>query len=308
MPLNYDERQKTRVYRREKADAAKTRPYDEHIGFTQPLVKPKGVFDGISTAQVVAGAAAAATSMLLASKIGIAGSVIGAAVSSAVTVICSQLYRRALEKSAEKLKLDQLGLGANEEQGNGAGYTPSDPYGAPAAGAGGFSRGARIAPTTLRMRAAEERRNTQRKVLVASIALAVAAVVITAGAILLSTSGQGLGERPEPLFSALSQQLPSPDHPADAETANNGGQATDIQQVPGNSEPDETGDNTSDDQPDGAGDNEGAAQPNAPDEGTGTGVKDSNESDAAPQPEAGSNGEPDEGMQGSAETDASISR
>lgn len=308
MPLNYDERQKTRVYHREKADAAKTRPYDEHIGFTQPLVKPKGVFDGISAAQVVAGAAAAATSMLLASKIGIAGSVIGAAVSSAVTVICSQLYRRALEKSAEKLKLDQLGLGANGAQRNGTGYRPGDPYGTPTADAGGFGHGARIAPTNLRMRAAEERRNTQRKVLVASIALAAAAVVITAGAILLGTSGQGLGERPDPLFPALSQQLPSPGKPAGAENVNNGGQATDIQQVPGNSEPDETGGNASDGQPDDAGDNEGAAQPNAPDAGMDTGAEDSNESDTVPQPGTGANGETDEGTQDSTGTDASISR
>ncbi|MFR2950939.1 MAG: hypothetical protein ACLTKG_06245 [Collinsella intestinalis] len=50
-------------------------------------------------AQAIAASAAAATSMLLASRIGIAGSVIGAAVSSMVTVICSQLYRNALTRA-----------------------------------------------------------------------------------------------------------------------------------------------------------------------------------------------------------------
>ena len=52
----------------------------------------------------MAGAAAAATSVVLASKIGIAGSVIGAAVSSVVTVVSSQIYRHFITTGAEKLK------------------------------------------------------------------------------------------------------------------------------------------------------------------------------------------------------------
>ena len=64
---------------------------DTHIGATQPIALRKGLLDGISVAQIIAAAAAAVTSMLLSSKIGIAGSVIGAAVSSVVTVVCSQL-------------------------------------------------------------------------------------------------------------------------------------------------------------------------------------------------------------------------
>lgn len=60
---------------------------DTHIGATQPIALRKGLLDGISVAQIIAAAAAAVTSMLLSSKIGIAGSVIGAAVSSVVTVV-----------------------------------------------------------------------------------------------------------------------------------------------------------------------------------------------------------------------------
>ena len=81
---------------------------ENRIGSTQPIAVRRGLFDGISVAQVIAASAAAATSMLLASRIGIAGSVIGAAVSSMVTVICSQLYRNALDASAEKLKEKQM--------------------------------------------------------------------------------------------------------------------------------------------------------------------------------------------------------
>ncbi len=61
---------------------------EKRIGSTQPISVRRGLFDGISVAQVIAASAAAATSMLLASRIGIAGSVIGAAVSTKVTVIC----------------------------------------------------------------------------------------------------------------------------------------------------------------------------------------------------------------------------
>ena len=48
------------------------------IGQTMAIAPKKGLFDDISIPQIIAGAAAAATSVALASKIGIAGSVIGA--------------------------------------------------------------------------------------------------------------------------------------------------------------------------------------------------------------------------------------
>ena len=213
MPITDDSRRQTRIYHREQApEPQPARPYDERIGFTQPIAPKRGPLDGISAAQVVAGAAAAATSMLLASKIGIAGSVIGAAVSSAVTIICSQLYRRALEASAEKLKASQLGVGSD-----GTGYGVRSGGGSVYGGGAPHARyGARIAPTSLRVRAANERKATQRKVLAVSIALAIAAVAATAGAILLGTAGQGLGARPAPLILAAPvAQTPSSSEPGD---------------------------------------------------------------------------------------------
>ena len=98
----FTDRQRTRVVRRESDDQAAT---EASIGNTQSFSKHKErLFDDLSIAQIIAGAAAAATSVVLASRIGIAGSVIGAAVSSVVTVVSSQLYRRFLTASAEKLK------------------------------------------------------------------------------------------------------------------------------------------------------------------------------------------------------------
>ena len=98
----YTDMKRTRVIER---DSVYTRPRENaSIGSTQPIAKKEGLFDGISIGQIAASAAAAATSMLLASKIGIAGSVIGAAVSSAVTIVATQLYRRALSAGARKLQ------------------------------------------------------------------------------------------------------------------------------------------------------------------------------------------------------------
>ena len=63
-----------------------------------------GLFDGISKAQVLAGALASVTSMLLSSKIGIAGSVIGVAVGSVVSTVASTVYKNILNNSANALK------------------------------------------------------------------------------------------------------------------------------------------------------------------------------------------------------------
>ena len=62
------------------------------------------LFDDLSIAQLLAGALAAVTSMLLASRIGIAGSLIGTAVGSIVSAVASQVYKKFLSASAEKIK------------------------------------------------------------------------------------------------------------------------------------------------------------------------------------------------------------
>ena len=89
-----------------------------------------GLFDDLSMAQVVAGALAAVTSMLLASRIGIAGSVIGVAVGSVVSAVVSQLYKKFLTASAEKLR---------ELKPGETGYVPPQGAETPAAMAGGHA-------------------------------------------------------------------------------------------------------------------------------------------------------------------------
>lgn len=177
------------------------------IGQTMAIAPKKGLFDDISIPQIIAGAAAAATSVALASKIGIAGSVIGAAVSSVITVVSSQVYRHFISASAEAIKGTHVAVdypaGAYEpvepdveEHLGGAATTQEMRQVA------GRATTARVAPNSLRAKAAAERSQTQKKVIIFSIAIAIVAVIACTGAILITTAGEGLGERPEPILSS----------------------------------------------------------------------------------------------------------
>lgn len=177
------------------------------IGQTMAIAPKKGLFDDISIPQIIAGAAAAATSVALASKIGIAGSVIGAAVSSVITVVSSQVYRHFISASAEAIK----GTHAAVDYPAGA-YEPVEPDVEEHLGGAattqemrqvaGRATTARVAPNSLRAKAAAERSQTQKKAIVFSIAIAIVAVIACTGAILITTAGEGLGERPEPILSS----------------------------------------------------------------------------------------------------------
>lgn len=186
--------------------------------------------------QVAAGALAAVTSMLLSSKIGIAGSVIGVAVGSVVSTVASQVYKQFLQASADKLRelnpLDEAGSSAaggetrmmpeaaggsfatrvmDAMPASGAAAAPDD-----LAAAGGPASSA--TPTrsvrdlrengetgVLRGRAEHLRRQRmQRGVIAVSVVSALAAVVISAGIINLVTAGEGVGTKTEPLFTGTS--------------------------------------------------------------------------------------------------------
>ena len=64
----------------------------------------RGVLSDLSLPQVAGTALAAVTSMLLSSYIGIAGSIIGVAVASVVSTVCSSLYKNFLAASAERIR------------------------------------------------------------------------------------------------------------------------------------------------------------------------------------------------------------
>lgn len=180
--------------------------------YSQEEKKP-GLLDGLSISQVVAGALAAVTSVALSSQIGIAGSIIGVAVASVVSTVASQLYRGMLTRSADKLRelrstsdeiaeprLDQIGASTTDTKVSAASSTTamaassttkltpdSDDHSA---------QEPRIAPATLRARAAQRRQDAlRRKITIAAIISSLIAVVLVALIITFATGGQGIGEK-----------------------------------------------------------------------------------------------------------------
>lgn len=211
------------------AEAAETEKAPERKGLG-------GLLEGLSVPQVAAGALAAVTSMLLSSKIGIAGSVIGVAVGSVVSTVASQVYKQFLQASADKLRelspLDEAGASAAAGETRvmpaaGEGSSATRVMGAmPASGAAAASGdsvvtddpAASATPTrsvrdlresgetgVLRGRAEHLRRQRmQRGVIAVSVVSALAAVAISAGIINLVTAGEGVGTKTEPLFTGTS--------------------------------------------------------------------------------------------------------
>lgn len=163
-----------------------------------------GVFKGLSMAQVIAGALASVTSMLLTEQVGIAGGIIGVVVSSVAYTVTAKVYGNMLAKSGERLR-DHLGGDSGEEPGSET--LPSSAMDPRAQAtrrvvldsrepAARTAAGGRIAPPALRAQAASKRRaELQRKVIVVSIVVALAAVGASALVVSLLTAGNGLGPK-----------------------------------------------------------------------------------------------------------------
>lgn len=236
----------------------------------------KSLFEGLSGAQLTAGALAAVTSMLLSAQIGIAGSVIGVAVGSVVSTVASQVYKRFLEQSATKLR----GMRDSDEESSTGGVGDAEglegleavPFGTeedvradgPKAGqaeqaelaggsmravdqlasgrviAGGVPGRATATPhlgdkslagdiTAQHVREKREHdKRMQRGVIAVSIVSALVAVAVSAGFVMLTTQGQGLGAKPAAIEQVVqgnqdsdAQQDAQADkkHVADSETS-----------------------------------------------------------------------------------------
>ena len=206
-----------------------------------------GLFDDLSIAQVVAGALAAVTSMLLASQIGIYGSAIGVGVGSVVSAVASQLYKKFLQRSADKLKEihpgETLAMGSKGSAGSKDGASAGGGAGA-SVGAGsvagsrrcgdrearccrddGASEGSPARPDAACGRLARRRHGGaagarrapaqeefKRGVVIVSIVSALLAVAVSAFVIDFVSAGQGVGAKTEPILPSRSQ--PADDAPA----------------------------------------------------------------------------------------------
>ena len=183
------------------------------------------LFEDLSIAQVIAGALAAATVFLLSSVIGVAGSLIGAAVGSIVSAVSSQVYKKMLSASADKIRdVAPDGASANQADPNETRLMKpvsssetrvidSDKVAASATKVMGAddiryqahaSSDKAVDPALQRAHVRRRRKaRVQRSVIIVSIVSALIAIVVSAGLIHVFTDGQGIGEKTEPIFCLL---------------------------------------------------------------------------------------------------------
>ncbi len=185
-----------------------------------------GVFGDLSFAQILASALAAGVSFSLSSQIGVAGSLIGAIVGAAAATVSSSVLNNLFSKSAEAIRgavgPDDSGEPEAEKPAgaSAAGQTKLMPHpvdadktvAAASAAAATQSAatasaddtevkfapsGTRIAPASLRRAVHEsQRRDTRKRLVVASVIAGVAAVLISALLVNTLTQGKGIGTTP----------------------------------------------------------------------------------------------------------------
>lgn len=182
------------------------------------------LFEDLSIAQVIAGALAAATVFLLSSVIGVAGSLIGAAVGSIVSAVSSQVYKKMLSASADKIRdVAPDGVSANQADPDETRLmTPVSSSETRVIDSGKVAASATkvmgaddiryqthassekaVDPALQRAHVRRRRKaRVQRSVIIVSVVSALIAIVISAGLIHVFTDGQGIGEKTEPIFTA----------------------------------------------------------------------------------------------------------
>ena len=182
----------------------------------------RGLFDDLSMAQVIAGALAAATVFLLSSVIGVAGSLIGAAIGSVISAVSSQVYKKALSASADKLRdassttllsgsddiSGEVATGKKAQVGEGGGQSLTSPMETSVISdatrvmnandiryASSYNQGED--PALKRAHARRGRKaKVQRQVLIVSVVSSLVAIVICACVITFATQGEGIGTKP----------------------------------------------------------------------------------------------------------------
>ncbi len=176
------------------------------------------LFSDISAVQVVATALASITSMLLASCIGIAGSVIGVGVASVVSTMAASLYKKFLADSAEKIKELPDAVKSVAHHGHSAPSEDAKPETADAeAKTDASEKTADHAESTAKAGASSEHPAARHKkrLIIICVASALIAVAVTATIVYAATLGQGLGAKPEPIIKTEIEQVERAAEPAD---------------------------------------------------------------------------------------------
>lgn len=174
----------------------------------------KSLFGEVSFATVFASAMAAGTALILSTKIGVAGSLIGTIIAAAASSFASQIYQQIIQRSAAKLQNVSLPAAFSSYEKNTDSPTSdatnaisepaidqtvvqqrpltlSDKTGPHSHAATGTP----IAPNSIRQAAAVRTNKLAWRRLGVAIAAALLALAITAGIISLVTAGQGLGSK-----------------------------------------------------------------------------------------------------------------
>lgn len=176
------------------------------------------LFSDISAVQVVATALASVTSMLLASYIGIAGSVIGVGVASVVSTVAASLYKKFLADSAEKIKelpdavksVAHHGQTEPSTDDEGAGKKPDSPDAKAATGAA-----AETEEQHLETPENHPATHHKKRLIIICVVSALIAVASTAIIVYVATTGQGLGAKPEPIIKTELEHVERTASPAD---------------------------------------------------------------------------------------------
>lgn len=176
------------------------------------------LFSDISAVQVVATALASVTSMLLASYIGIAGSVIGVGVASVVSTVAASLYKKFLADSAEKIKelpdavksVAHHGRTEPSTDDEGAGKEPDSPDAKAATGAA-----AETEERHLETPEDHPAAHHKKRLIIICVVSALIAVAATAIIVYVATTGQGLGAKPESIIKTELEHVERTASPAD---------------------------------------------------------------------------------------------
>ena len=207
-----------------------------------PLGAKERIKKDFSVVQVIASALSAVTSVILAPRIGIIGGILGVAIGAAVAAIVSQVYKSVLNASAEKLRLKQEQAWADQQSFDLNKTTVNNAYNQnPYTKQAGLTEkhsvsGSRIAPLEFRLQAAHEQKHTLVKRLAIVVVITLISVGLSAAAIMGLTKGEGLGQKPEPIYIISHQPTSSQDTKPSGQTDS----ASDQKQPEQNQKPDDS--------------------------------------------------------------------